>query len=153
MSTTPLHSDILAVAPEMWTDSVGEDPLWEDKSQEELLWRGTTTGTRMEEKMPWKLSQRLRLVAQTNQQQGTYGVLRSFDEQSPIGDELKVNAKELNERLMNIGFSGEPAQCTPEVCEEIAKEYAFRERQTWEEANQWKYILDVSPEVLLCVLR
>jgi hypothetical protein len=145
MSSTRIHSDILVVAPEMWTDNVGDDPAWEDKKHETLLWRGTTTGTRMEESMPyWRLSQRLRMVNMTNQQMGTYDVLSSLGYDRPVGEPLTVEAATLNEDLMDIGFSGKPKQCSPGVCATIAGDYKFRETQTRGEANIHKYILDVS---------
>lgn len=145
MSSTRMHSDILAVAPEMWMENLGDDPEWENKKHETLLWRGTTTGTRMEEDMPyWRLSQRLRVVEMTNQQTGTYGVLMSTGRNHPVGEPLSVEVAALNENLMDIGFSGQPAQCSPSVCAIIAKEYKFREAQSWEDANDYKYILDAS---------
>ena len=145
MSSTRIHSDILVVAPEMWVESIGSDPAWEDKKHETLVWRGTTTGTRMEEDMPyWRLSQRLRVVEMTNQQTGTYDVLMSTGYNHPVGEPLSVEVAALNEGLMDIGFSGRPSQCSPGVCASIAKEYTFREGQTWEKANDYKYILDVS---------
>ena len=145
MSTTRIHSDILAVAPEMWVENLGNDPVWEDKKYETLLWRGTTTGTRVEEDMPyWRLSQRLRMVEMTNQQTGTYDVLMSTDYNNTVGEPLTVEVADLNEDLMDIGFSGQPVQCSPEVCATIAREYKFREAQSWEEANDYKYLLDAS---------
>lgn len=145
MSSTHIHSDILVVAPEMWVESIDNDPVWEDKKHETLVWRGTTTGTRMEEKMPyWRLSQRLRVVEMTNQQTGTYGVLRSTDYNHPVGEPLSVEVAGLNEKLMDIGFSGQPGQCSPEVCAIIARDYEFREHQNFEKASDYKYILDVS---------
>ena len=145
MSSTRMHSDILVVAPEMWTENPGNDPAWEDKKHETLLWRGTTTGTRMEEDMPyWRLSQRLRMVEMTNQRTGTYDVLMSTDYNYPVGEPLTVEVAALNEDLMDVGLSGQPIQCSPEVCKIIDREYKFREAQSWGEANDYKYLLDVS---------
>lgn len=145
MSSTRIHSDILTVAPEMWTEDIGNDPAWEDKKYETLLWRGTTTGTRMEEKMPyWRLSQRMRMVNMTNERTGTYDVLMSTNHNRPVGEPLTLEMASLNEKLMDIGFSGKPGQCSPGVCAVIAKEYKFREKQSWGEANDHKYILDAS---------
>ena len=145
MSSTQIHSDILVVAPEMWVESIDHDPVWDDKKHETLVWRGTTTGTRMEEEMPyWRLSQRLRVVEMTNQQTGTYDVLASTDYNHPVGEPLSVEVAALNEKLMDVGFAGQPGQCSPGVCAVIARDYKFREGQTWGEANDYKYILDVS---------
>lgn len=80
----------------------------------------------------------------TNQQTGTYDVLMSTDYNYPVGEPLTVEVVALNEGLMDIGFSGQPGQCSPEVCEIIDREYEFREAQSWEEANDYKYLLDVS---------
>lgn len=44
MCKTTLHSDVLAASPESWTQDVGDDPAWEDKKWDKLLWRGKTTG-------------------------------------------------------------------------------------------------------------
>ena len=100
----------------------------------------------MAKDMPyWRLSQRLRMVEMTNQQTGTYDVLMSTDNNHPVGEPLTVEAATLNEDLMDIGFSGRPGQCDSVVCPIIAKEYKFRERQSLVDANNYKYILDVSP--------
>ena len=145
MSSTRIHSDILVVAPEMWTENIGDDPAWEDKTHKTLLWRGTTTGTRMKEDMPyWRLSQRLRMVEMTNQQTGTYDVLMSTEYNHSVGEPLTVEVSALNENLMDIGFSGQPGQCSPGVCAIIDREYKFRDSQSWGEANDYKYILDAS---------
>lgn len=53
MSTTNLHSDVLSVAMEAFTENVGNDVEWEDKTDERLLWRGSTTGILFQEDNLW----------------------------------------------------------------------------------------------------
>jgi len=99
----------------------------------------------MKEDMPyWRLSQRLRMVEMTNQQTGTYDVLMSTEYNHSVGEPLTVEVSALNENLMDIGFSGQPGQCSPGVCAIIDREYKFRDSQSWGEANDYKYILDAS---------
>jgi hypothetical protein len=53
MCKTRLHSDVLGVSAEAWTTDVGDDPAWEDKTDDRLLWRGKTTGIYFKEGVPW----------------------------------------------------------------------------------------------------
>lgn len=53
MCKTTLHSDILAVSAEAWTEDVGDDPAWEEKQHSLLLWRGKTTGILYKEGFNW----------------------------------------------------------------------------------------------------
>ena len=53
MCKTTLHSDILAVSMEAWTEDVGDDPAWDEKTNERMLWRGKTTGIYFKDGVPW----------------------------------------------------------------------------------------------------
>lgn len=53
MSKTTLHSDILAVSAEAWTENVGDDPAWDNKTHNLLLWRGKTTGILYTDRFHW----------------------------------------------------------------------------------------------------
>lgn len=53
MCKTSLHSDVLAVSMENWTEDVGEDPPWDEKKDERLVWRGKTTGILFNADTPW----------------------------------------------------------------------------------------------------
>ena len=53
MCKTTLHSDILAVSMEGWTENVGIDPPWEEKKEDKLLWRGKTTGIFHDDRVAW----------------------------------------------------------------------------------------------------
>jgi hypothetical protein len=53
MCKTSLHSDVLGVSHEGWTEDVGDDPVWEKKTDEKMLWRGRTTGIYYQDGVPW----------------------------------------------------------------------------------------------------
>jgi len=69
MCKTTLHSDVLAVSRcicllvlsnssrqvsmEAWTEDVGIDPPWEEKTDDRMLWRGKTTGIYFKDGVPW----------------------------------------------------------------------------------------------------
>ncbi|KAJ9094728.1 hypothetical protein QFC21_005886 [Naganishia friedmannii] len=119
MCSTPLHSDVLTVAMEAFTEEVGNDPPWEEKTDSRLLWAFQHTGT-----VP---------VVQP---------LGSPNE--PIGEPEVAGVGFLNDLLLDIAFVGEPIQCaTQQICDELAETYEFRKRQGWDKANSYKYIFDI----------
>lgn len=54
-----------------------------------------------------------------------------------------MQLSELNNELVDVGFVDEPIQCDPEVCADVRKNYKFAGRKTWDEGNQYKYLLDI----------
>lgn len=145
MCSSPLHSDILTVANEMWTEDVGVDPEWDDKTDERLAWRGSTTGVLFNEKNRWWLSQRARLVEVANRRNGTVEVIPSPDEPVDVtGLTSELNIGWANDIFMDVGFSGTPLQCEGEACDRVAREMRFKDTRTKEQFNQHKYIMDVS---------
>lgn len=144
--TTQLHADILAVAPEKWTEDVGVDPSWSEKKHDTLLWRGSNTGDHFHANGNWNLSQRIRFVRAANEQEGFLDVLKSNGSpKEVVGTPRKASKAEMNKAMMDVGFAGHAIQCEPEICKIVENEFAFKERQSTEGANQWKFILDVSP--------
>lgn len=143
MCSTQLHSDILTVAMEMWTEDVGEDPEWEDKKHDRLLWRGRNTGTFFGEKTKWKDSQRVRLVRNANRRDGKVYVLNSTSSSTESVALPHTVPLELLNEMMDVGFSGEAIQCEPEICEEVEDTLTYKSMITFEEANEWKYVIDV----------
>ncbi|KAG9051021.1 Glycosyltransferase Family 90 domain containing protein [Tulasnella sp. UAMH 9824] len=142
--STPLHSDILTVATEMWTDDVGEDPDWKDKKYDTLLWRGRNTGMFFKEDGKWQNSQRVRLVGITNRFHGHLHVLDSAASSTEsVGPAHSVPLSLLNDEMMDVAFSGNAIQCEPAACEEIESTFTYKDATTFEEAHNWKYIIDV----------
>ncbi|KAG8885901.1 Glycosyltransferase Family 90 domain containing protein [Tulasnella sp. 331] len=143
ISTTHLHADILTVAPEMWTENVGIDPVWSKKKHNTLLWRGRNTGVDFNGD-GWNISQRIRLVEAMNQREGYLEVLQStLHPRDIVGPALNVSRADLNDVLMDVGFAGKAIQCPPEMCKLVEEQYVYKEKTSIQDANEWKYILDV----------
>lgn len=68
---------------------------------------------------------------------------------APVGEAELVQLAQLNTDLMDIGFVDEPIQCDPAECKEVKAKYAFKSRKTWDEANMYKYQLDIGASSLL----
>ncbi|KAF8576246.1 glycosyltransferase family 90 protein [Ramaria rubella] len=165
MCVSPLHNDILTVAPEQWTDEVGTDPEWEEKSDSRLLWRGSNTGVLHREGNEWNVSQRIRLVEMGTRRGGEMRVLmprgvgdgdveavrvgESEDEdvvpgwEGGVGYGTTIRMSALNSAFMDVAFVGAPMQCQPPVCDVLKGMFEWRSRQTWQDAWQYKYIMDI----------
>ncbi|KAJ1307235.1 hypothetical protein OPQ81_001349 [Rhizoctonia solani] len=143
MCTTPLHSDIRTIPIEQFTEDVGLDPVWSDKPYDKVLWRGSNTGILFSETMPWNLSQRARLIKLTNEKEGVRSVLRPLEPERAVGRPVEEKAKDLNERLMDVAFAGNPIQCEEPVCTQMKSIFEYRSHMSWPEANEYKYILDI----------
>ncbi len=146
ISTTSLHADILAIPYVSWSESVGFDPPWNQKKDHRLMWRGSNTGALFTTNLGnWNQSQRARLVRNSNENGGTLSILASKKHQDEaVGPARPKRWKDLNEWLMDIAFAGNPVQCRPPYCEDLPKLFRYASRQSQSEANQFKYIIDVS---------
>lgn len=145
MCTTALHSDVLTVAYEQFTSEVGTDPEWGDKTDEQLLWRGSTTGILFDDGLPWNISQRIRLVGQAEQHFRAVPLLPpSAEPNDPVGKPELVPVGPLNDLLLDVAFVGKPIQCAKqEICDQVENMFEFRTRQDWNKANNYKYIFDI----------
>ncbi|WVF70460.1 hypothetical protein IAT40_005250 [Kwoniella sp. CBS 6097] len=146
MCKTTLHADVLGVSMEAWTEDVGDDPVWEQKRDDRMLWRGKTTGIYFKNDVPWNISQRINLVHQGAQ---TSGYLPTFETpprdspETPVGHPIDLSLSQLNTELMDVGFVDEAIQCDREVCREVQNKYRFAGRKDWNQGNQYKYLLDI----------
>ncbi|KDQ16303.1 glycosyltransferase family 90 protein [Botryobasidium botryosum FD-172 SS1] len=146
MCSTHLHSDIRTAVPEQFTEDVGEDPAWADKTEDKLVWRGTTTGILVAEDFPWEMSQRFRLVALGHQRAGTYDVLRPAENDTvAVGNPKGVRVGPMNDLFVDVAFTGKPVQCDimGSACRKAEEGWEFRRPQKWEQANQFKYMMDI----------
>jgi hypothetical protein len=143
MSKTTLHSDILAVSAEAWTEDVGDDPAWEDKKQNLLLWRGKTTGILYTERFHWNVTQRVNLISHAARKEGTLPVLPVSPRGTPVGTPQAQEYAALNAKLMDVAFVDDPIQCEGAVCDTLRTDYHFAGRKDWTAANDYKYLLDV----------
>jgi hypothetical protein len=144
ISTTTLHGDILAVSPEGYIEDVGVDPPWEEKPESRLFWRGSNTGATFNPGNPWNISHRIRLMSQSVDNDLVYSVLPSSDTDHAVQPPQQKVAKELNTDFLDVSFTSKPIQCAPEICELLGLTYDFKPKMSQEEANQYKYMLDVS---------
>ncbi|WOO79768.1 Beta-1,2-xylosyltransferase 1 [Vanrija pseudolonga] len=147
ISKTRLHSDILGVPPERYNGHVELVP-WEKKTNSHLLWRGANTGMHYGATLPWRDTQRVRLLGMSAEKTGTLDVIAppSGMKSKTVGDAVKRMAKgPANERYFDMGFVGKAIQCEVEdgTCAEIDRNYPFKKRVTPIEADSYKYIVDI----------
>lgn len=136
---TSLHSDILTVVDDHWSNEDFAAPSWEKRSRTKVNWRGTTTGVTFEDGIQWRHSQRVRLVETFN---ADFGMVDVLDESMDVhADMEKWN---LNERFFDVAFVHKPIQCHEPLCSYIGKHFKFVPSQSLDEAHMYKYELDVS---------
>jgi hypothetical protein len=51
--TAIVLTEVLQVSMEAWTEDVGDDPPWEQKKDDRMLWRGKNTGIYFKDGVPW----------------------------------------------------------------------------------------------------
>lgn len=138
---TRMHADILATPLEQYAESYPEyEPEWDHKSQNKLLWRGSTTGAEYNRHTPWKMSQRARLHLMSQDKEGDRSVIWS---QRGAVRESNMSISDLNHLYMDTSFSGSPQQCDPETCDLMAKTLTFKKTIGLVESNTYKYLMDV----------
>lgn len=152
MCKTALHSDILTVAPEQWTEYIEYDPPWEEKTDARLFWRGSNTGAEFSHQTQWNISQRIRLVDQSMDHTGTYGVLPPTSRMAPVGKEVQKDGRLLADKFMDVAFVDGAIQCEASVCDLLEEKYSFGEVVNQTMANQFKYLIDVSVDCIQTTL-
>lgn len=154
--STTLHHNIRFPVPYGWVEDIyprSDDPEFEDKLDERLLWRGSNTGMFHSSKTRWERSHRDVLVASANDLEGTMKLVPPYKAKNEKIEELKEFRKaHINPAVMDIAFSGRPIACAQDTCDLLKKIYPWRERQSIQEAGNYKYVLDVcsSPPSACC---
>ncbi|WWC92054.1 uncharacterized protein L201_007008 [Kwoniella dendrophila CBS 6074] len=168
LSKTNLHSDILGVPVEQWTDDVGINIPFEEKKENKLLWRGSNTGTTFSQEIPWRTSHRTRLIYLTNYFDNQLESDEQGDGDEQVNENLninyipppksmrnskielekimkKANLGRWNERSMDLGFTGTPIQCDVDdgTCDDLMEEFSWADQMTHEEALNYKYVIDI----------
>ncbi|BGP40133.1 hypothetical protein JCM10450v2_004112 [Rhodotorula kratochvilovae] len=139
---TNVHSDILVTPLEQYSDSyIGYDPDWEKKTNNKLMWRGSTTGIDFYVQNDWKNSQRARLHFLTNEKEGSKDVLWA-DNDGPVA-ETNYLVNGLNRAYMDVSFAGGPVQCDEETCKVMSDLIEFKPTMGLNDAYQYKYVMDV----------
>ncbi|KAJ7180036.1 glycosyl transferase family 90-domain-containing protein [Mycena crocata] len=151
-SVSPIHHNIRVPTQYLWVKEIlpkSDDPEWDDKVDERLLWRGSSTGISWagdgaHVSMRLKKSHRIALVKSANDLNGTISILPPVkSNMDPVGEPITVQKSRLNPALMDVAFSGWPIMCGRELCEHLRKTYTWRDRQGPKEAGQYKYVLDI----------
>ena len=144
-SSTSLHHDILPATPINWVEDITResDPKFEDKTDDRLLWKGSTTGMWAGEDTRWRNQHRMRLVRLANQLNGTIDVLRSTSPTERVGESVQMSMARVNPAMLDVSFTGEPHSCAEGTCEVVRDEYEFRKYHSVEKSGSYKYILDV----------
>ncbi|KZO93944.1 glycosyltransferase family 90 protein, partial [Calocera viscosa TUFC12733] len=139
---TELNGDISMVPAERWAEAREDPTPWAEKDGR-LVWRGSTTGISMKPDMPWRASQRVRLMSLVSGMNGTHPVLPPFSPAHPVGEPMQLEAAWLNPLLTDVSFTKGPIQCGEGVCEELKEMFDWRNKMDPEDLWKYKYLLDV----------
>jgi hypothetical protein len=141
--STRLHLNIVTAIK--WTEGPDLDPKFQDRLDERLSWRGSTTGVDFG-RDNWQNAQRTRLVRWANEHNGTASVLQSTKLRNDrVGEGRRLTKARLNPAMLDVSF----AVCELEDCEILGDEFLVGRWQDEAAAANYKYILDVS---IYCVL-
>ncbi|KAJ7489311.1 glycosyl transferase family 90-domain-containing protein [Mycena latifolia] len=141
-----IHHNIRIPTPYGWVEDIppSDDPEWDDKIDERLLWRGSNTGIFHSSRTRWQNSQRIGLMRAANDMRGTIPILSPLkSETEPVGEPVEVRKSRLNPGIMDVAFAGDPIMCDPETCEHLQKIFPWRRPQSVREAGDYKYVIDV----------
>ncbi|KAF5391052.1 hypothetical protein D9757_003999 [Collybiopsis confluens] len=146
--TTFLHHNIRVPTPYGWVDEkqLADDPDFEDKIDERLLWRGTNTGAYHAPQMRWQNSHRDTLVRISNEVNGSIEYLvppKPGYEDYPVGEPQIARKSRFNPSMMDTSFVREPTQCDEAVCNHMKNIYEYKKHQGAKEASNYKYVLDI----------
>ncbi|KZV84064.1 hypothetical protein EXIGLDRAFT_727686 [Exidia glandulosa HHB12029] len=143
MSKTTLHADILGIPVEGVQDADDNVP-WAQKTDNRVLWRGSTTGMTHAPHTPWNMSQRERFVQLANRREGSIPILPpTANEDDVVGEPEEWDFAALNDAYFDVAFTA-AIQCSePAICEHIRKEYKMGKNVYTEEAKTFKFVADL----------
>lgn len=141
-----IHHNIRIPTPYGWIDDIprSDDPEWDDKIDERVLWRGSSTGISHAPHTRWQNSHRISLMRIANDLRGKISILSPFkSDREPVGEPMEMRKARLNPGIMDVAFAGDPMMCDPETCRYMQKIFPWRRRQSVQEAGDYKYVIDV----------
>ena len=145
--STTIHHNIRIPVPYGWLEDIlprSNDPEWDEKFDERLLWRGSNTGMYHSKTSRWRHSHRNVLVEHANDLQGSLKLLSpNKTKHEKVGEPLEIRKARVNPAVMDIAFGGRPTACSDEICDLVQTIYPWRERQSIKEAGGYKYVIDV----------
>ncbi|KAG6887518.1 hypothetical protein C0995_014656 [Termitomyces sp. Mi166 len=157
-SPTMLHHDITPAMPINWVEDLAEDwnPRWEERRDERLQWRGTSTGIWHARETRWREAQRARAVVWAGLDGGGGGaggsrgigigsvsVLKAGREDQRVGKGEMVRWARWAPAMLDVAFAGVPSGCAPGTCEELQRLFEWRKPLDMIAAGNYKYVLDI----------
>ncbi|KAG7091997.1 hypothetical protein E1B28_008384 [Marasmius oreades] len=144
--TTEIHHNINFPTSYGWIEDLppSENPPWEDREDERLMWRGSDTGIWHGNGVKWGSNHRDWLIRWATGVHGVVDVLfdSAVNETSQVGVPKQMRKALLNPSMVDMGFAGE-MQCEPEVCRKMEEIYPETRRMSREEAGNYKYVMDL----------
>ncbi|EJT99490.1 hypothetical protein DACRYDRAFT_109594 [Dacryopinax primogenitus] len=143
VSKTELHEDVLYVPSQTWDED--SELEWEEKTDERLLWRGSTTsGILVSPELAWNASQRIRLVSLLNTHDSSaWPVLLPRGAGERVGQPEERRQAWMNNLFSDAHFTREPVHCRLGGCETLGESFDFRRPLTAEKERTHKYVLDI----------
>ncbi|GAA6024910.1 hypothetical protein JCM11491_005521 [Sporobolomyces phaffii] len=148
-TVTSLHSDWLIPPVDQYDYRLGEDPEWEDKLYDKVVWRGSTTGADLNIEHHRRWSQRVRLCRlpfESGSRTLPYAPSDAPNSLGPLSS-FTARSQAIAQTYFDFAFTGSgPTQCDQDeqVCEEFGKQFVwdpdFMEPET---QNEYKYVIDV----------
>ncbi|KIY50152.1 hypothetical protein FISHEDRAFT_39466 [Fistulina hepatica ATCC 64428] len=147
-SATTVHHDIRVPFSYGWIEDLkpSSNPEWDERNDNRLVWRGSNTGMHYFPGWGWNRSARTVAVGLVNDATGTVEFLDPTKApHEPVGPALEYNATDVNPALFDVGFTGGVLGCGDmAVCGNLSEKYAWKDKQSIEEAGNYKYVIDVS---------
>ncbi|OJA20997.1 hypothetical protein AZE42_09122 [Rhizopogon vesiculosus] len=147
LCSTLLHHNIRSAGPYGWIEDIlprSDDPPWEKKTDERLVWRGSNTGISHRVDTRWRNAHRDRLVSYVNNMTGTLDILHSpLNDSEPVGGPTLLRKAHVNPALFDIQFAGQPGACPSELCDSLHEIFDWRRPQNTSQAGRYKYAFDI----------
>ncbi|KAE9390089.1 hypothetical protein BT96DRAFT_1002581 [Gymnopus androsaceus JB14] len=147
--TTTLHHNIRIPTPYGWIEDIlprSDDPDFDEKVDERLLWRGSNTGIFHSSDYRWQNSHRDKLVRYVSELNGTIDYLvppKPGYEDQPLGPSQTARKARINPATMDMGFVEKPSQCREPTCNLMEQIYDYKKMQSIKDAGNYKYVFDV----------
>ena len=146
---TLLHHDVRPPVPYGWVSDLEAkwDLPWEQKMDERLNWRGSTTGLFASPENAWRHAHRSRLVSLANAIEGNLTIFSvPKNEWEMVGEPEEIKIARVNPAWMDVAFVGKPIVCDDArgTCRDMEEAWEFRRSHNRKEEGRYKFIIDVS---------
>ncbi|CEQ39606.1 SPOSA6832_01136, partial [Sporobolomyces salmonicolor] len=145
-TSSSMHSDLLIPPIDQYDRRLGNDPEWDDKKYDKVVWRGTTTGADLNVEHMRNWSQRPRLCRLPFEPGSLVLPYAPSDTATALGplSEFSARSQALAQEWFDFKFLGSAKQCDdPAVCEEFSTQFVWDDWMEPEEQNEYKYVIDV----------